>query len=113
MIEPWRAIISPRYDQDMTNICQILDLKDNIPQGRRNMVDREKRSRFVRLAENRVARAINAIRLIGNLSNKSNYSYTEADVRAIIAALQSEINNLKGQFNKRDSKSRDQFRLPK
>jgi len=77
------------------------------------MVNREKRNRFVRLAENRVSRAINSIRLIGNLSNKSNYSYTEADVRAIISALQAEINNLKGQFNKKDSKSSDQFRLPK
>ena len=77
------------------------------------MVNRENRNRFVRLAENRVSRAINSIRLIGNLSNKSNYSYTDADVRAIISALQSEINNLKGQFNKKDSKSSDQFRLPK
>lgn len=77
------------------------------------MVNREKRNRFVRLAENRVSRAINSIRLIGNLSNKSNYSYTDADVRAIISALQSEINNLKGQFNKKDSRSSDQFRLPK
>ena len=77
------------------------------------MVNREKRNRFVRLAENRVSRAINSIRLIGNLSNKSNYSYTDADVRAIISALQSEINNLKGQFNKKDSKYSDQFRLPK
>jgi hypothetical protein len=77
------------------------------------VVDREKRSRFVRLAENRVSRAMNSIRLIGNLSNKSNYSYTDADVRAIISALQAEINNLKGQFNRRDSKSSDQFRLPK
>ena len=77
------------------------------------MVNREKRNRFVRLAENRVSRAINSIRLIGNLSNKSNYSYTDADVRAIISAIQSEINNLKGQFNKKDSKSSDQFRLPK
>ena len=77
------------------------------------MVEREKRNRFVRLAENRVSRAINSIRLIGNLSNKSNYSYTDADVRAIISALQSEINNLKGQFNKKNSKSSDQFRLPK
>ena len=77
------------------------------------MVNREKRNRFVRLAENRVSRAINSIRLIGNLSNKCNYSYTDADVRAIISALQSEINNLKGQFNKKDSKSSDQFRLPK
>lgn len=77
------------------------------------MVEREKRIRFVRLAENRVSRALNSIRLIGNLSNKSNYSYTDADVRAIISALQSEINNLKGQFHRKDSKSSDQFRLPK
>jgi len=37
--------------------------------------------KFVELAGKRVANAIKDIRLIGNLSNKSNYSYADEDVK--------------------------------
>ena len=37
------------------------------------------RKKFVELAEKRVTRALKDIKLIGNLSNKSNYSYTKSD----------------------------------
>ena len=53
-----------------------------------------KRENFVRLAEARVGRAIDSIRIIGNLSNRSNYSYNEQDVQKIVRALQEEINTL-------------------
>lgn len=63
-------------------------------------MEREKdRSKFVELAEKRVSKAIKDIRLIGNLSNKSNYSYTDEDVRKIIRALDSEVKKLKQRFN--------------
>lgn len=57
--------------------------------------DREK---FVELAGKRVSKAIKDIRLIGNLSNKSNYSYTDEDVRKIIRALEGEVKRLKQRF---------------
>lgn len=57
--------------------------------------DREK---FVRLANKRVNNAIKSIQLIGNLSNKSNYSYHDDDVQKIIKALQDEINACKRRF---------------
>ncbi len=60
-----------------------------------------KRENFIRLAEGRVTRAIDSIRVIGNLSNRSNYEYTEEDSKKIIDALQSEINALKLQFKPR------------
>ena len=56
------------------------------------------RAKFVELAEKRVSRAIKDIRLIGNLSNKSNYSYTEEDVKKIIGTLEKELKNLKQRF---------------
>lgn len=63
-------------------------------------MEREKdRTKFVELAEKRVSKAIKDIRLIGNLSNKSNYSYTEEDVRKIIRALDIEVKKLKHRFN--------------
>ena len=51
--------------------------------------------KFKGLAEKRVNRAIKNIKLIGNLSNKSNYSYTEHDARKIHAALKKALDEMK------------------
>ena len=40
-----------------------------------------KREKFIRLAENRTNKALDMIRLIGNLSNKAVYDYSEDDVK--------------------------------
>lgn len=48
----------------------------------------EKREKFARLANQRVNRAIDQLRLIGNLGNKSTYDYTDEDARKIVRALQ-------------------------
>ena len=42
---------------------------------------------FKRLANNRVNRAIKAIQLVCNLSNKSHYQYTDKQSKQIIQAL--------------------------
>lgn len=57
------------------------------------------RDKFVHLAEKRVVRAIHAIRLVGNLSNRSNYSYTEEDAKKIIRALQTALDEMKTKFS--------------
>lgn len=62
------------------------------------MVNRDKRHKFEELAEKRVTKAIKDLRLIGNLSNRNNYSFDEGDVRKIIKALDDEIKALKGRF---------------
>lgn len=59
---------------------------------------RDKRGKFVELANNRVNRAIKDLRLIGNLSNRSAYEYSEEDVRKILRALQREMESLKARF---------------
>ena len=64
------------------------------------------REKFVSLGEKRVTKAIKDLRLIGNLSNKSNYSYTEKDVKKIISALENEVRNLKRRFTT-DKESND------
>ena len=71
----------------------------------------EKRQRFVSLAEKRVTRAIKDIRLIGNLSNKNNYSYEEKDVRKILSTLENEVKILKARFSADDMKSEAVFKL--
>ena len=57
-----------------------------------------KRENFIRLAESRVNKALNDIRLIGNLSNKNNYDYEQADVNKIISTLEQEVRSVKKKF---------------
>jgi len=73
------------------------------------MVD--KRSNFVRLAEGRVNRALKDIRLIGNLSNRAAYSFTEEDVKKIFRALQRELDQAKSRFGEGDSGGSGDFKL--
>ncbi|MCI0558704.1 MAG: hypothetical protein MN733_09430 [Nitrososphaera sp.] len=69
------------------------------------------RDKFVELAEKRVSRVIKDIRLVGNLSNKSNYTYTQEDVRKIITVLRGELDALKARFDATGSDSKPVFKL--
>ncbi len=71
----------------------------------------EKREKFVRLAEARTAKAMQSIRVIGNLANKSNYDYTDDDVRKISKTLHAEVDAMVARFRNTDSKSRPVFKL--
>ncbi|MCY1556180.1 hypothetical protein D9M68_929100 [compost metagenome] len=71
----------------------------------------EKRDKFVRLAEQRVNRALNDIRLIGNLSNRSAYSFTDDDVKKIYKALQKELDQAKARFSDAENASGGDFKL--
>ncbi|QKC92908.1 hypothetical protein EB230_14410 [Mesorhizobium sp. NZP2234] len=62
------------------------------------MTREEDRSKFVKLASARVTKALNDIRLIGNLANRSNYDYTSEDVTKIFKALNEEISACKKRF---------------
>jgi hypothetical protein len=70
-----------------------------------------KREKFVTLAEARVSRAMQAIRVVGNLSNRSNYDYTEDDIKKIVKALTSEVEALQSRFKSSDAKARPEFKL--
>lgn len=58
-----------------------------------------RRQRFKRLAVPRVNKALNQLRILGNLTNKSYYDYTEEDVDRMFKALDSQIKALKGKFH--------------
>lgn len=58
--------------------------------------DREK---FVDLAKKRVSKAMKDIQLVGNLSNRSNYDYTEEDVTKIMKALSDEVAACRKKFD--------------
>ena len=62
------------------------------------MTKEAKSERFVRLAEARVNKIIKMIRLLGNLSGISNYSYTQRQVEQIYIALQTELDKSRKRF---------------
>ena len=76
-----------------------------------DMEARDKRKKFVALAEVRTAKAMQSIRLIGNLANKSNYEFTDIDVQRITKALEQEIKDLKTRFQSSGTRSRPEFKL--
>ena len=73
----------------------------------------DKQLKFERIAEKRVTEAIKRIRLIGNLSNKNNYSYNDAHIKQIIDALELELRTLKIKFKEGRSVNSCEFRFQK
>ena len=71
----------------------------------------EKREKFIRLAEQRVNRSLNDIRLIGNLSNRNAYSFTDEDVKKIFKAIQKELDQAKARFSDAENTSGGDFKL--
>jgi hypothetical protein len=69
------------------------------------------REKFVELVEKRVTRAIKDLRLVGNLANKTNYSYSDDDSKKIIYALENELKNLKKRFESTSAEEEIVFKL--
>jgi len=69
------------------------------------------RDKFVRLATKRVNNAIKTIQLIGNLSNRGNYDYTDKDVDRIFGALAAEIKICRERFASSGAKNKTGFSL--
>jgi hypothetical protein len=59
---------------------------------------KDKRAKFIELGEKRMANAIKALRLIGNLADKNNYHYTQEDSLELAKALKHELNDTLAKF---------------
>jgi hypothetical protein len=59
----------------------------------------QKKNKFRRLLNSRMTRAIQQIRLIGNLSDKRHYAYSEKQIQLIKKTLDDEIKSTIGRFN--------------
>ena len=75
------------------------------------MEDSKNREKFVTLVEKRVTKVIKDLCLIGNLSNRTNYIYSEQDVKKILSVLQNEINNIKKRFGSEKEEQEVAFKL--
>lgn len=69
-----------------------------------------KHSRFKRLAEARTEKIMDMLDLLGNLSNKSFYEYSDEEVKAIFSAIEESVKENKNKFNKH-KKSKRRFTL--
>ena len=73
--------------------------------------NRDKHAKFVELANSRVNKAIKTIRLIGNLSNRAAYAYSDDDVRKVVRALQREVDQVKARFASPGTAGETEFSL--
>ena len=71
----------------------------------------KKAENFVRLAEARTNKIIDMVLLLGNLSNKTNYSYTNEQVEAIFDSIQQALDETKQKFIEESTQKRKKFRL--
>jgi hypothetical protein len=76
-----------------------------------SMPVRDKRAKFIELANKRVNRALKDIQLIGNLANRQNYDFDDDQVRKIIRALQQELDVVKQSFQLSEDLSKKNFKL--
>jgi hypothetical protein len=72
---------------------------------------RDKRTKFVELAERRTINAIRSIRVIGKLGNPFAYDYDETDIKKIVSALSKEVDDLRLKMMKKGSKASVEFKL--
>jgi hypothetical protein len=63
-------------------------------------INTDKNKKFIELSEKRMPKTIKAIKLIGNLSNTSNYFYSETDSKKINKELKKAIKILKKNYFK-------------
>jgi hypothetical protein len=71
----------------------------------------DKRKKFEEFATRRTNNAINQIRLIGKLANKSAYDYNEDDINKITSALKREIENIRNKFLSTQKNKESDFSL--
>ena len=70
-----------------------------------------KAEKFERIAERRVNEALHALRLLGNLSERRNYAYTDEQVTMILGAVDQEIRALKSRFKAEATSQLQEFRF--
>lgn len=63
-----------------------------------------KEQRFKRVASRRTEKVLDALRKVGNCSNRGIYTYSSEDVSKIFSAIDTEVKRIKVLFN---SKSKD------
>ena len=69
-----------------------------------------KYEKFKRLAENRTNKIINMVRLLGNLSAKSTYEYSDKDIIKIFTSIERELKIARLKFSN-EGETNKKFKL--
>jgi hypothetical protein len=75
------------------------------------MAAESKLQRFERIAERRANETIRALRLLGNLSDRRNYEYTDVHVDRLLSAVEQEVRSLKSRFRSESGSGAKPFRF--
>lgn len=70
-----------------------------------------KKEKFRRLASSRTNKIIDMIDLLGNLSNKSNYDYSDSDVDKMFKAIDSSLKTAKSKFSSNSNPKKNKFQF--
>ena len=66
------------------------------------------KERFKRIATVRTNAVLDRLRILGNLSNRQMYSYSEEDINKIFSAISKQIKEVRAKFN---SRKEEKFKL--
>tara|TARA_B100000242_G_C42952284_1_gene441558 strand:+ start:752 stop:982 length:231 start_codon:yes stop_codon:yes gene_type:complete len=75
------------------------------------MNNESKSDRFRRLAEPRVNKAEKALKLVGNLGNRSLYEMTDAERRKIISHLRKELKKMENNLERKSKREEGGFTI--
>ncbi len=67
--------------------------------------------RFKRVASRRVQEILTKLRLLGNCSDKANYSYSPEQVKKIFSAIEDNVRETKARFNHKLKSKKEMFSL--
>ena len=70
-----------------------------------------KRKRFTDLAPIRVNNVLKHLRLVGNMTNKNNYSYDSSEFKKILNDIAEELNIIKSKLNAQENKRNKKWKL--
>lgn len=65
-----------------------------------------KRERFIKVAETRVTKILDMLRLLKNCSNRNNYEYTEGDVELMFSQINKAVKEARESYSQAMSKSK-------
>lgn len=69
-----------------------------------------KKDRFKRLAEPRVTNVLKTLRILGNLSNTSNYQYSNEEVVKIFKVIREQLDLVEKKFDAGAQKEKKEFK---
>lgn len=75
------------------------------------MTTETKRQRSIRLLNQRVPKAMDSLRLVGQLANRAVYEYTESELQQVFAAIDESVAEMKAKFQKQEPKPRFQLQV--